>query len=200
MATAFRRKGSRVVGSLAPQEREVVTGLLGQVRELLGGDDVAPTGDPIADLIGGLDEAPPDTTERDPALARLLPDGHEDSEEATEFRALTERSLRAHKVARLDTAIAVLTDARSDRLELDFGQAQELMIALTDARLVLADRIGLHTEEDAERLHERIQQLIEDDTDTGVDETMALFYDFLTWLQESLAGALLSSGRRGPAH
>lgn len=200
MATAFRRKGSRVVGTLIPQEREVVSGLLAQVRELLGGDEVAPSGDPIADLIGDLDAPAPDTGERDPALSRLLPDGHEDAEAATEFRALTERSLRQRKVARLDVAIGVLTDGDSDRLELDFGQAQELMVALTDARLVLADRVGLHTEEDAERLHDRASELIADGEDTDVDETLLLFYDFLTWMQESLASALLSSGERGRAH
>ncbi|MFC6714680.1 DUF2017 family protein [Branchiibius cervicis] len=64
MATAFQRKGSRIVGTLAPQEREVIVSLLGQVRELLGGDEVAPTGDPLTDLIGELEptETPPTTT------------------------------------------------------------------------------------------------------------------------------------------
>lgn len=185
MAIAFRRKGSRIVGTLDGQEREVVASVLSQVRELLGGDEVAPTGDPLADLIGELDATTPAAGAGDPALARLLPDGHADGEEAAEFRALTERSLRQRKVARLDTVLGILAAADRDRIELDFGQAQELMIALTDARLVLADRLGLHTEEDAEQL--------------DTDHALGQFYDFFTWLQEGLATALLSSGERGRA-
>lgn len=198
MATAFQRKGSRIVGTLAPQEREVIVSLLGQVRELLGGDEVAPTGDPLTDLIGELEptETPPDH-DRDPALDRLLPSGHEDSDEAAEFRAMTERSLRQRKVGRIDTTIGTLRSVRRDKLELDFGQAQEFMIALTDARLVLADRLGLHTEEDAERLHDQTTRFLEGGADlSDVDETLALFYDFLTWLQESLANALITTGGR----
>lgn len=198
MATAFQRKGSRIVGTLAPQERDVIVGLLGQVRELLGGDDVAPTGDPLTDLIGDL-EAPPDSDaqDRDPALDRLLPSGHEDAQEAAEFRSMTERSLRQRKVARIDTIIDTLRAGTREKLELDFGQAQEFMITLTDARLVLADRLGLHTEQDAERLHDQTTRFLEGGADfSDVDETLALFYDFLTWMQESLANALMSTGGR----
>lgn len=198
MATAFQRKGSRIVGTLAPQERDVIVGLLGQVRELLGGDEVAPTGDPLTDLIGDLESADPAPEEdRDPALDRLLPAGHEDAEAAAEFRSMTERSLRQRKVARIDTTIGTLRAVTREKLELDFGQAQEFMIALTDARLVLADRLGLHTEEDAERLHHQTTRFLEGGADfSDIDETLALFYDFLTWLQESLANALLSTGGR----
>lgn len=202
MATAFQRKGSRIVGTLAGQERDVIVGLLGQVRELLGGDEVAPTGDPLTDLIGDLESSPSGDADedRDPALDRLLPSGHEDSTEAAEFRSMTERSLRQRKVARIDTTIDMLRAASREKLELDFGQAQEFMVALTDARLVLADRLGLHTEEDAERLHDQTTRFLDGGADfSDVDETLALFYDFLTWLQESLANALLTTGgRRGP--
>ncbi|KYH43330.1 DUF2017 domain-containing protein [Branchiibius sp. NY16-3462-2] len=199
MATAFQRKGSRIVGTLAPQEREVIVGLLGQVRELLGGDEVAPTGDPLTDLIGELEPAPEPgpAQDRDPALDRLLPSGHEDAEEAAEFRSMTERSLRQRKVARIDTTIDTLRAVQREKLELDFGQAQEFMVALTDARLVLADRLDLHTEEDAERLHHQTTRFLEGGADfSDVDETLALFYDFLTWLQESLANALMTTGGR----
>lgn len=197
MATAFQRKGSRIIGTLAPQEREVIVGLLGQVRELLGGDEVAPTGDPLTDLIGDLEAAPEPDGERDPALDRLLPRGHEDAEEAAEFRSMTERSLRQRKVARIDTTIDTLRAVAGEKLELDFGQAQEFMVTLTDARLVLADRLGLHTEEDAERLHDQTTRFLEAGADfSDVDETLALFYDFLTWLQESVANALMTTGGR----
>ncbi len=56
-------------------------------------------------------------------------------------------------------------------------------------RLVLAERLGLETEEDAERIH------AQDDwskADT-VDEYLALVYNFVTWLQESLMQAMLKS-------
>lgn len=199
MATAFQHKGSRIIGTLAPQEQEVIVGLLGQVRDLLGGDEVAPTGDPLTDLIGDLDAAavPEPDGDRDPALDRLLPNGHQDAQEAAEFRSMTERSLRQRKVARIDTTIGTLRSMQREKLELDFGQAQEFMIALTDARLVLADRLDLHTEEDAARLHDQTTRLLEGGGAlSDVDETLALFYDFLTWLQESLANALMTAGGR----
>jgi hypothetical protein len=60
-------------------------------------------------------------------------------------------------------------------------------MALTDVRLLLGERMGMRTEEDAERLHAAME-VIDDDDPLGY--AMA-WYDFLTWLQETLTQALM---------
>ena len=193
MATAFKRKGSRVVAHLDANERAIVRELLDQTRELLSPTGMT-TGDPVEDLFSGIGTAP-DAEElagRDPALARLLPDGHKgDPEVAAEFRALTEHSLRQRKTANLATAIQALDQpTHRDKLELDIGQAQALLISLADVRLALGERLELRTDEDSEQLqHELAQASVDDVEDPRL--IIGLYYDFLTWMQESLAGALL---------
>ncbi len=139
----------------------------------------------------------------DPAVARLLPSGNlADEEAAAEFRRFTEDSLRWRKVTGLRRAARVLGgDApggdhrgggglRSDRdgrLELGREDALALLVALTDVRLVLASRLGVETDADAELLHEVAMR---DDTDAPTAQGAAV-YDFLTWLQETLASCLV---------
>lgn len=193
MATAFKRKGSRVVARLDGNERAIVRELLDQTRDLL-----TPSGglsdDPVEDLLAGLGNAPDpeELAHRDPALARLLPDGHRgDREMAAEFRALTEHSLRHRKVATLTTAIEALDQpATRDKLDLDLGQAQALLVGLADVRLALGERLRLRTDEDSEQLQRDLAEAAEDASDDP-RLIIGLYYDFLTWLQESLAGALL---------
>ena len=193
MATAFKRKGSRIVARLDATERAIVRELLDQTRQLLappGGS----SGDPVEDLFAGLGSGPDpqELAERDPALARLLPDGHRgDPEVAAEYRALTEHGLRQRKTANLSTAIEALDQpAARDKLELDLGQAQALLIGLADVRLALGERLELRSDEDSERLqHELADAAADGSQDPRL--VIGLYYDFLTWMQESLAGALL---------
>lgn len=193
MATAFKRKGSRVVARLDENERAIVRELLDQTRELL-----TPTGglsgDPVEDLFAGIGQGPDpeELAHRDPALARLLPDGHRgDQEVAAEFRALTEHSLRQRKVATLTTAIEALAQpVTRDKLELDLGQAQALLVGLADVRLALGERLQLRTDEDSEHLQEYLATAA-DDAPEDPRLVIGLYYDFLTWMQESLAGVLL---------
>ncbi len=194
MATAFRRKGDRLVGRLSEEERGLVIELLARTRDLLAPPEDEPTGDVFTDLVAGLGEDGPDPDElagRDSALRRLLPDGHrEDPEIASEFRRLTEHGLRRTKASRLSAAIEALElehGERRSKVSLDLEQGQALMIALTDVRLVLADRMGLQDDEDGDRLHDRLEEA-QDLTDPLV--VFVAYYDFLSWLQESLAQAL----------
>lgn len=193
MATAFKRKGSRIVARLDDNERAIVRELLDQTRQLLEPSSGS-SGDPVEDLLAGLGSAPDpeEVAGRDPALARLLPDGHRgDPEVAAEFRALTEHGLRQRKTANLSTAIEALDQpAHRDRLELDVGQAQALLIGLADVRLALGERLELRSDEDSERLQQELAQAAVDGSqDPRV--IIGLYYDFLTWMQESLAGAML---------
>ena len=195
MAKAFKRKSDRFVARLDEVEREVVVGLLAQTREFLAPAHrepiVGPTGDPFDDLVATLGLPPlDDSTQmpRDPALERLLPTAHRDDPAmAAEFRRLTEHGLRERKTANLATSISAILAADGDNVRLDLGQAQAMVVALTDVRLLLGERLGLRTDADADALHDRLEAASEDDS----EPYLAAYYDFMTWLQESLTQALM---------
>jgi Domain of unknown function (DUF2017) len=195
VARAFRRKGARFVARLDGDEREVVVRLLEQTYEFLAPAPREPTGDPFEDLVARLglprlkDSAgDASLTPLDPAMERLLPSAHrEDPGLAAEFRRLTEHGLRERKAANLATAISALLDADGDKVRLDQEQAQAMVVALTDVRLLLGERLGLRTDEDADALQNRLEVASEDDPQLH----LVAVYDFLTWLQESLIQALM---------
>ena len=205
MARAFRRKGEVYAARLDPQERAIVVGLLEQTRELLA-PEVAATGDAFTDLIASLGpdfgstadpgvlgpnprRAEPER-DRDPALDRLLPDAHRsDPAIAAEFRRLTEHDLRRRKSDTITAAIDALSVTDGDKVRLTKAQADSLLVALTDTRLLIGERLGLRDDSDVESLERRIVANPEHPLAFA-----AAVYDFLTWLQDSLAGALM--GRR----
>lgn len=203
MARAFAPDGDRLVAILDETERAVVAGLCTQVGSL-----VAPTqatkgdsADPFEAIVAGLGDLSSDTEpgaevpdrafgldeDRDPALDRLFPTGNrEDEQEAAEFRRFTEEGLRRRKHDNLTTTIETLEAAEEDRWVVTRGQAPAVLVALTDVRLVMGERLGLRTDEDGARLEEIAEELEPDDP-----TVFALsVYDFLTWLQESLTQAL----------
>lgn len=193
MASEFRRKGQRVVATMDADELGVVVELLRLTRDFVA-PERAGSGDPFLDLVAGLGGTDPDPTEpEDPALLRLLPPAHRtDAEQAAEFRKLTEHTLRSRKAATLSTAIEALTAVDPPKVELDLDQAGALSVGLTDVRLILGERLGLRTDEDSDRLHEQLEQALtgEEEVEPGLVQQMA-YYDFLTWLQESVTLALL---------
>lgn len=151
----------------------------------------------LAGLAGTVGEFRPAPHE-DPALARLLPPARPDEEEAeAEFRRLTEPGLRARKEAALRDSCALFAgwqaEPTGDQL-LTAGQAQLLLTALTDVRLVLAERLGVRTDEDAANLHESLAALGPRSGALAEREQeriwMASVYEFLAWLQESLLTAM----------
>ena len=199
MAKAFKRKGTRFVARLDEMERDVVVGLLEQTYEFLAPEPREPTSDPFDDLVSRLgmprlkdaeDAAGDDDAGalRDPAMDRILPSAHRDDPAlSAEFRRLTEHGIREGKAANLATAITALLSADGDKVRLDQEQAQAMVVALTDVRLLLGERLGLRTDEDAEALQDRLERASEDDRDLH----LAAAYDFLTWLQETLLQALM---------
>lgn len=192
MAQGFRRKGGRYVARMDSGEREIVVGLLTQAHDLLALDEPPSTGDPLRDLLNGLGREPASREEvaaRDPALRRLLPQASRDDDHvAQDFRELAEDNIRRAKAAHLATAIKVLSFEKGSKVELDQQQAQSLMIGVGDVRLILADRLDIQTDEDAEQLHDRVA--FGDDGD--VQTLFAAYYEFFTWLQESLAQTLMA--------
>lgn len=182
MASGFKLTRKGITASLETGERELLRSLFADVITMLEPDTPA-SEDPLAAMVG-LDSSAEVPT--DSALLRLLPSAMDDDGEALEFRRLTERSLREAKTGALRAASLHL---EATPLHLDSEQARLFASALNDVRLVLADRLDIQTDEDAERLH--------DIRDPGkardVDGYLALVYNFVTWLQETLMQALLRS-------
>jgi len=214
VARGFKRRDGRYVAKLDAVERGLVVGLMEQVLELIepertdggigsDGSDSSDTGDEFDQIVAGLggvgmgvslsaaDQEPgpaggaPES--RDPALDRIFPTANrEDDQVAAEFRRLTEGGLRARKAANLSTAITALASLSDQKVTLEHHQALALLVALTDVRLVLGERLGLKQDDDFELLEEQVSGLPDDDP-----AVYALaVYDFLTWLQETLAHAL----------
>jgi Domain of unknown function (DUF2017) len=191
MAKGFKRTRRGVTARLDEGERTLLAHLFVEVWGLLGGDD----GVAGADVGGGGSEVDPleamvgigtaTVVPADPALARLLPSAHRgDDEAAAEFRRYTEQGLRARKRAGLEVARKSL--GREGPIELDRDEAAAWVVALTDVRLVLGERLGLRTDQDAEALALQLRDVDEDDPQAF----LAAIYDFLTWLQESLVQSL----------
>ena len=204
MARGFRRKGSgdelRFTATLDALERATVAGLMDQVHAMLEPEQPETDQDDddfsaiVAGLGMGVTVAPEDqadldvsSLERDPALDRLLPTANRvDDEAAVEFRRLTETGLRQRKASALAESAEVLR--HEDRIRLGEAQARTFLTALTDVRLVLGERMGLKTDDDLDHL-EAVAAELDDDDPLGF--ALAI-YDFLTWLQETLASAMLS--------
>lgn len=193
MAHRFQRTREGITARFDAGERDVLRSLFTDVAGLLGGvrPAHAVSADPLEAMVGITEGA---TLPEDPALARLLPDASRDDDEAAaEFRRLTERGLRERKQQALATAAATLDRAgrpgragRPAALVLDDAEAGAWLTALNDVRLVVAERMGLRTEEDAARVAAAAAGLPEEDPAVW----LASVYDFLTWLLETLVHAL----------
>ena len=86
----------------------------------------------------------------DPALARLFPNAYpDDAEAASEFRRYTREGLVEHKSANSGLMAAALMSAdEAGRLTVDRDDAERWLPALTDLRLVLAERLGIRHDND----------------------------------------------------
>lgn len=189
----FRREDGdggqvRVRLDLDAEEREVLAQVLRQVHDLLADPAGEGSGDPLAEIVGfdpsGGTPEPPE----DPAVARLLPDGHRaDPEVALEFRRLTEWGLRRRKRQAIARAVEALRPGEICEVVLALDDVRALLTAMTDARLVLAERLGLRTDDDAARLSELLRDL-------GGGRhpwvATAVLYEVLTEWQDSLVQAV----------
>jgi hypothetical protein len=197
-STFTRARGGRIKVRLGDADRGVVAGLLEAVADLLDPEVQSPDADSAgpdpadeaslwASLEADLAVEPP----ADPAVARLLPDASRDDPElAQSFRRLTEQDLRERKRDSLGLAAAAMR--RRAPVVLDDSEAQALLKGLTDVRLVLAERLGIATDEDAEFLHAALAA----GAGQGNQEwaKAAELYEVVTYLQEELVHTLLPSG------
>jgi len=134
--------------------RELLASQAGQLADLVGGGaDGAAAGaaaadpdDPFAGLLPPeRAPAPP----QDEVLARLFPSAYDESEAeaAGEFRRLTEGDLRAGVLARAHRLAATAGEEH-----LSGADARAWLLAVNDLRLALGARLGLRTDDDADRL------------------------------------------------
>lgn len=183
MAKAFKYGLKGITGFLEPAERELLRSLFDDVISMLEPEDRGKQ-DPLAAMIG-LDMDVKEPSDR--ALRRLLPNVVKDDDAASlEFRQLTERSLRESKIGALRAAALELD---KDELVLTAADAGHWSTALNDVRLVLAERLDIRDEADADHVHQMQDWSQAED----VESYLALVYNFTTWLQESLVQAMLQS-------
>jgi len=185
---------------LEPAELRIISRIVADTAELLGShieeeDDAEHASEEDA-VLAALDWDPAaGQPPRDPALARLLPPAsREDEQLAAELRRLTESSLRATKVDHLRVVHAALRTS-SGVVVVRAGQERAWLSALTDLRLVLAARLGIETDEDAERVYDRAGTEAPTTPRDELDAALTSLYAALTWWQESLLEAM-SGGPR----
>ncbi|QDB78552.1 DUF2017 domain-containing protein [Georgenia sp. 311] len=185
---------------LEPAELRIISRIVADTAELLGShieeeDDAEHASEEDA-VLAALDWDPAaGQPPRDPALARLLPPAsREDEQLAAELRRLTESSLRATKVDHLRVVHAGLRTS-SGVVVVRAGQERAWLSALTDLRLVLAARLGIETDEDAERVYDRAGTEAPTTPRDELDAALTSLYAALTWWQESLLEAM-SGGPR----
>jgi hypothetical protein len=163
--TMFRRSGSVCVARFSRQEAQVLRQCVAELAALLS------------------DQPDPD----DPAVERLFPDVYpEDPAEAAEFRRFTEADLKAAKLDQAKTVLSNLLEAGGE-VRLDDEAADLWLRALTDVRLALGTRLGLTDDTDIES--ELDEAVLRDPTSPRVGQLSV--YAYLSFLQESLVGALI---------
>ncbi len=114
----------------------------------------------LAGIVGQFRDVVTDTQRSDdPAVARLLPDAYPDDEEATrEFRRLTGDDLLGRRAADAEVVLRTLgmDGGAHDQgdpdatLTIALGEDEALswMRTLSAVRLVMATRLGIHSEDD----------------------------------------------------
>lgn len=191
----FRREKSMFVAEMDDVERRVISGVVADVAQLLGtdlrGEGAEESGagaQSVEEILRGLTEEVGEPL--DPALARLLPSAYDADEEAAgEFRRLTEGDIRQAKVGRLRNWYRALTGPGVN-VYVPAAEAGEWAAALTDIRLVLASRLEIETEDDAEEVY--AQSGPEGDSDDAYAQfALGQVYSALTWLQESLLAVMM---------
>ena len=226
---AFRRVLEGLACGLDDWERELLARLALEVRALLQADapPVEGTGESETSSSSRPDPVRPGESERDrevlealdfdldpptnhvhagrpdadPVIAVLLPHASEDPITSMEVSSLTRARLRGDKVDRLVRLAAELRapSGPGETVLVASGQESDWLGAINDIRLVLAQRLGIESAQDAEHVHAvAFQEAPEEETDREQwYRGTALVYDMVTWWQESLVSALF--GGTGPA-
>jgi Domain of unknown function (DUF2017) len=194
----FRATSGGVTARFATPEAIVLRDLVTQIAELVGGEGAdgppaargddgsrpagdVPGADELAEMVGMSNGVQPAGPPDDPILARLLPDGYTDDDEAaSDFRRFTEPGLRSAKLAAARTVLATVPP-RGGRVRLSTEQAEAWLRALNDVRLALGVRLGVTDDSDG---------LSEDLDESDPRFAYIQVYQWLSYIQESLILAL----------
>lgn len=182
------------VANLESAERAALCDVIDDVTALLGADDAPWLDEEPGPWPRLRPEDQPLAPPADPAVRRLLPDAsHADPDVAAEFRRLTEDDLRTTKIANLRTLRTAL-EAPTPQVRVDPAVAPAVAAALTDLRLVLAERLGIRSEEDADAAYMLVLgggPLDVTDPDAVARRFLATVSALLGVLQESLMDLML---------
>lgn len=189
MARGFKSTSAGITSGLDTGEMDLIRELLRDVAQLIKNDVAAPQSaapkDPLWDITGMIPESVSLHSSEDAAIQRLIPTvASSDQNESDEYRRLTEQSLVSSKLEQLDSSIDML---EREPLVLTTSEAVVLSKALNSSRLALAERLDIKDEKDAESVY-----MMVDYSDASTDrDQLALVYNFVSWVQESLMSALL---------
>lgn len=129
---SFSRKGSSIRLKLRSYERELLEGLLGEMRLLLEAD----------------------LPRVDPVTARLFPDAYETAEEQEDYQEMVGDQLRRDKLRALESVEACVEGEGDLELKLTDEDANTWLTVLNDLRLAIGTRLDV-TEE---RMEERVDE------------------------------------------
>lgn len=205
----FECQDGHAVAHLDEQERTVIARVVADVGLLLGSEpfgltsvseQYVPQIEAIEEQLARWGDAAPEP--EDPAVLRVFPNAAPtDREVADEFRRLTEPDLRDMKIARLRRIWDQLS-GDDDAWVVPLDQALDTAAALTDIRLVMASRLDVMDDVDAQRLHQEVE-LAEHALATGATELLeftpervwlGMLYAALMWLQSTLVDCLEEPG------
>ena len=201
-------------------ERQVLAGVAREVAAMLREQAGLPDADddPLDTLSATTQSTGTPREPDDPAARRLLPDASRDDDAvAAEFRHLTQTDIAAAKVRGLErfadivegTSIDDVLSSSAPDDEDDDGDrglvlvtrehARETAAALTDVRLVVAQRLGLETDDEVEALHDEVLADAVDDDEHGLDADVRRYWGGIFvaagFAQESLVSAMLDDHR-----
>lgn len=182
MAQGFKNTRKGLHARFNAEEAQLLQRLFHDVAEALAPEHDE-NQDEFAALVGISENA---SIPEDPAVARMLPVASDDPEVADEYRRYTDLSLRQTKIGNLKLAAL---DLESHDVYLNSEHARAWAAALNDVRLTLAARLDITAEEDAEKISNHTDW---NSVDT-VEDYMALVYNFVTWLLDTLMETMLDS-------
>ncbi len=163
---------------------------------------------PLAQLLNSIPLDQTIEVPQDPAVLRLLPEASTDAEVAQEFRRFTDGDLRQTKVRRMlglcEMLLAVPAHEDEEKhfpLTVPLDKARDVAGALTDMRLVMAQRLEVDTDADAEEVSDLSERLMthEEQEELGDEEyhrfILASLFSLSGFLLETLSQCLLDNLR-----
>lgn len=182
MSYRFRRTRHGLEIKLTGAEVQLLRQLAEDLGSLLESSSAPAPADPLEALVGM--SLTPTPRPVDPVLARLLPDGYSDDDQAAaDFRRYTEPELRSAKRSAL-RAMAGTLGRDGGKIVLNLETAELWLTAINDLRLALGTRLEV-----TEDLYDTVDRMAPGDPRLS----HLAVYEWLGGLEESLVQALAGS-------